>query len=271
MAPVIISVANRKGGTGKSTTAVHLAAGIARRGRRTLLIDLDTLGHAGLLLGLQAKPGSVTSHDLIAPAGGADLSPAVLGSPVQRLDVICADRNRGPGETGAKPLALRNLLFADENVNRYDAVVIDTAPAYDQSLVVALAASDAVLIPFVPHPLAVEGIRQFMRIALMIRMKLNPGLRSFGMVATQMNQQSALHRHVVESVRHEFGASRLVGAIRSDIQLARCAASHKPIYDLYPTSRGASDYELLTEAVMTGWFRTTEASYAEAAKSSVRV
>ena len=251
MGAFVISVANRKGGTGKTTTAVHLAAGLAQIGRTVLLIDFDTLGHSGHALGVAPERGAGNAHEA---SGDADaLVRAIRPTRIKGLDLVPANRSRGTDARAAEPLSLARSLSAPGIASRYDVIVIDTAPSYDGDMVMALAASDAVLVPFVPHPLALDGIRQFSKIFLMIRMRLNPGLRHFGLTACQFNPQSAVHRSITAAVSREFGADKLLGSIRSDIRLAECAGTGKTAYEFASGCRGAADYRSLVSMVAARW------------------
>ncbi len=254
----MIAVANRKGGTGKSTTAVHLAAAIAETGRRVLLVDLDTQGHAGLALGIRAGSRQPTAHS-VHEGGGAMLAASIRRTAVPGLDLAPADRNRASAPAHADPKALAKAL-ASESVNRgYDIVVVDTAPSYDADMVTALAASHAVLVPFLPHPLSLKGMQQLSRVLLTVRMNLNPDLTLFGMVACQLNRNSLVHRSVMNQVAGEFGTERLMGAIRSDIRLAECAGLGCTVFQHAPQSRGAEDYRALAQTVLKAWCQDGEA------------
>lgn len=252
MRPYVIAVANRKGGTGKTTTSLHLAAGLAERGYRVLLVDLDRQGHCAHALGLKLTRDTASAHD-VAAGGAAALLDAIRPTGRERLHIAPASTK---GETDAwanEPAALRRAIGVSGIAARQDVIVIDTAPAFDPDMVMALAASDAVLIPFIPHPLSLEGIRQFSKIFLMVRMKINPSMLNFGLVACQANQQSLLHRSIIQTVEREFGKDKLVGTIRADVKIAESAGRGGTVLDLAPSSRGAEDYRQLVETVDTGW------------------
>jgi chromosome partitioning protein len=249
----VIAVANRKGGTGKTTTAVNLAAGLARRNLATLLVDLDSQGHAGLAFGAVAAAGEANVHQIFAEGPGA-ITSAIrrLSGPSPWPDLVVADTRR-PHPSDAPPDLLAQALSVDAIRRRYDVVVVDTPPSLDALMVTALAAAHAVLIPFVPHPLAVEGVRQFTSIFFKVRLSSNRRLRHLALLPVMANAQFLIHRRMIDALTQEFGERRLVGLIRSDIRLAEAFEIGRPIFDHAPSSRGAQDYHALIERLSSLW------------------
>lgn len=249
----VIAVANRKGGTGKTTTAVNLAAGLARRNLATLLVDLDSQGHAGLAFGAVAAAGDANIHQIFTEGPGA-LASAIrrLSGPSPWPDLVVADTRR-PHPSDAPPDLLAQALSSDAIRRRYDVVVVDTPPSLDALMVTALAAAHAVLIPFVPHPLAVEGVRQFTSIFFKVRLSSNRRLRHFALLPVMANAQFLLHRRMIDALTQEFGERRVVGHIRSDIRLAEAFEIGRPIFDHAPSSRGAQDYDALIGRLSSLW------------------
>jgi len=250
--PFIIAVANRKGGTGKTTTAVNLAAGLARSGSATLLVDFDTQGHAGLGLGIPPNKHAACAHDIFTRGPGA-LTEAIRPTALALLDVVPADSLfEHPGEQ-TDPLLLATALKEKSVCSRYRVVVIDTPPSLDALLINALSAAHGVVIPFVPHPLAAEGVRQFARLFFRIRMVTNPNLRILALAPVQANLTIVLHRQIIDQMRQQFGAERLTGFIRPDIKLAEAFAVGKPIFEYAPQSRGSQDYGAFAQELRRLW------------------
>ena len=161
--PLIISVSNRKGGSGKSTTVVNLAAEWARRGARVLVIDMDTQGHAGLGLGITVPKGTPTVHHLFKDGGG-DLCSAVIGTDWPNLSCVPADDLFDGVDFSPGLDVLSSQLRSADFQRNYDFIILDTPPSLDFILMNAMAAADGVLVPLLPHTLSAEGVKQLARL-----------------------------------------------------------------------------------------------------------
>ena len=252
--PFVIAVANRKGGTGKTTTAVNLAAGLVRLGLRTLLIDFDSQGHAGLAFGAVAGRNEPTAHGVFSN-GPQALEHAIIASSGKPgwPDLALADtRAPHPGGVVAPDLLVRALDVPRIREN-YDVVVIDTPPSLDALMVTALTAANAAIVPFVPHPLSIEGVRQFSRVFFSVRLGAKPRLRHVALLPIMASPHVLVHRRMIDSLRQEFGDDRILDPIRTDIRLAEAFGANKPIFDYVPSGRGAQDYAALTASIVTRW------------------
>jgi chromosome partitioning protein len=249
----ILAVSNRKGGSGKTTTAVNLAAEWGARGRRVLLVDLDTQGHAGLGFGVVARRDEPTAHHVFSRPGFA-LDDAIRPTASPNVAVAPADPLfDGTDVADRSVAALRRQLGAPAIRARFDLVILDTPPSLDLILVNALVAADSVLIPMIPHALSAEGVRQLTRLFFRVATTVNGGLTLAGLLPVMLNPRTTHHRDTLQEVGTEFGVERLLSGIRSDIQLAEAFASRQPIRDHAPRSRGAADYRVLADELAGLW------------------
>ncbi|MBE7204658.1 MAG: ParA family protein [Parafilimonas terrae] len=252
MSARILAVANRKGGTAKTTTAVNLAAALGARGQKVLLVDLDTQGHAGLGFGIRAAPGEPTAHDLYKPAGTAELGRAIRSTAVENVDVLPADRGFSGPEGVVAPLGLANALRPLSEA--YAVTLIDTAPTADALLISALASAHHVLVPTQLHHLAVDGVGQFARSFFRVATTLNPGLRGLSILPVQVDLRITMQREALERLAARFGREHLLPGIRPDIALAEAFGREVPLRYFKPRSRAIRDFEVLCDHVMENIF-----------------
>jgi chromosome partitioning protein len=250
MTAQIIAVANRKGGVGKTTTTVNLAAELASRGRRVLVVDLDPQGHAGIGLDVIASQSEATVHQIFRE-GPIDLASAVRKSRVTDIDVLPAERDFDVHRTVNDPLRLaRGLAALGE---QYDDIVIDTSPSVDVTTVAALAAAHHVLIPTQLQHLAYDGIIRFSNVLFKVATMLNARFTDLAIVPIQIDVRTHLQRIVLAKLMKEFGHKRVLRGIRTDISLAEAFGSSTPVRYYRPQSRAATDYALLTEDILSLW------------------
>jgi chromosome partitioning protein len=245
----VIAIANRKGGTGKTTVVVNLAAGLAAKGHHVLLIELDSQGHCAVGLGVKVSAGETAAHRIFVDPT-AKLSDAIRDTAVPNLALAPADLRFDHGAGERNDTRLKTALIEENLANRFDLVVIDTAPSLDHLLMNALLASSHVLVPYVPHHLSFDGVRQLVRVLFPVMTRHNRGLKILGFLPTQSAEHVRQHRAVTGNVSAEFGASKLLPPIRSDIRLAEAMAAGQLIQHYAPKSRGAEDFARLTDEVL---------------------
>lgn len=262
MAARIIAIANRKGGVGKTTTAVNVAAELASRGRRILLIDMDPQGHAGLGVGVVRTKSEPAVHHLFRPQG-IDLGAVIRPSCIAGIDVLPAEADFQVHDAVNDPLRLIRGLASFGQA--YDEIVIDTSPTIDITTLAALAAAQHVLIPTQLQYLAYDGVLRFSSILLKVATLLNPRFCGLAVAPVQIDVRTNIQRVVLAKLLMNFGPKRIFRGIRSDIALAEAFGARAPVRNYRPHSRGAADYALLTNDILSFWCGETSAPEAQAA------
>ncbi|OQW79914.1 MAG: hypothetical protein BVN35_00590 [Proteobacteria bacterium ST_bin11] len=246
----ILVVTNRKGGSGKTATAVNLAAEFAERGSRVLLIDLDTQNHCALGLGIKLSKTDATVHGFFA--GQHNLTTAIKHSRWSNLDLIPADPLFEHGAAGNDEFRLRSALLDEALGARYDILILDTPPSLDILLLNALYAADRVLVPFLPHFLAGEGVKQLARVLFKVGShRANEGVRVLiAYVPVMLAARIGQHKKVANAISSQFGATRMLPGIRNDIRVAESFSVGQPVRYYAPKTRATEDYQHLTDAVL---------------------
>jgi chromosome partitioning protein len=247
---MITTVANQKGGVGKTDLCVNLATSLARRGKKTLVLDLDPQANATeyLSAGGEKRDSSrllVSDRLKLADAvkkTGVDNLFIVPGS--QRLSAAQVEIMNDPG----MQFKLKRKLRA----HGFDHILIDTPPSLGMLTVNALTASDSVLVPVQVHYLATRGVEQLMNTVSMIRKEINPKLSVGGYVLTMHDRRNNLTARVESEVRKAYGKSVLETVIPINVDLAEAPRSGMPIMLFNKESRGAYAYERLAEEFIGG-------------------
>ncbi|HEX4825974.1 MAG TPA: ParA family protein [Candidatus Polarisedimenticolaceae bacterium] len=240
----IVAIANQKGGVGKTTTSVNLAAALAIAERHVLLIDADPQANTTRALGLPEDPERASLYD--AFSGSASLEEIRLPlDEVKGLDLIPSDRHLIGAELElteamAREFRLKRLL--EPIRDQYQHILIDCPPSLGLLTLNALTAADAVLIPVQCEFLALEGISQLMDTLERVRQALNPALEVGGVVMTMFDERTNLSRQVVDEVRNVFGERVYDTVVPRNIRLGEAPSHGKPIFLYDIRSRGADAY-----------------------------
>ncbi len=235
----ILAIANRKGGTGKSTMAVNLAAELGSRGYRVLVADLDPQGHAGLGFGVGAVDGSHTIHAALRESQ-VDLSQAIRATAEPGVDVLAADRNFDGEVRLGDPRCLARALDRIKSI--YDVVLIDTPPAAANVMVCALLASDGVLVPTTLDYLSLDGVRQFARSYHHVMLKLQATLLGLAIAPMQVDFRNNMQRFVLANLLSGFGAGQVMRGVRIDVSVAEAFGLRKPLRRHRIHSRAIDDF-----------------------------
>lgn len=249
-----IAVVNQKGGCAKTTTAVNLAAGLARYDYRVLLIDTDPQGQACLGLGINVDEVDFSMNDVLL--GGMDLRDATIHLPDFHLDVVAANSlltasmvslTSFLGRETILRSALENLLRQED----YDYIILDCSPSMNVITTNTLVAADQVIVPFMAHYYSVEGVKELFYTIEQIQQKLNPGLSVLGLLATMYDEANGSSLEILAGIRDAFPELLFRTIVRTDHSLSEAPFKGRPVFQHAPDSKGARDYlDLVRECVL---------------------
>jgi chromosome partitioning protein len=259
----IIAITNQKGGVGKTTTAINLAASFASLGSDTLLVDCDPQSNASSGVGFLRDPDRPSSYKVLM--GELTAEQAVQSTELEHLSIIPAHKNLLGANIELVPLDYREyrLRHALQPIaDRFQFIVLDCPPALDLLTLNALVAADTVLIPMQAEYFALEGVTELLDTIDRIRVDLNRSLAVEGVVLTMFDERTNLAQSVATELRNFFGDLMCQTSIPRNIRLAEAPSHGKPAILYDPHSRGAECYLKLAEEIIA---RVTNSQLADSA------
>jgi chromosome partitioning protein len=254
----VIALVNQKGGCGKTTTAVNLAACLAVNGRSVLLVDLDPQANATVSLGIDPATLTRTIYQVLIDEPGSDGAPVdvagvITHSNVPNLDVVPSSIDLAAAEMElsariGRENSLRKKLAPVRDAYRY--ILVDTPPSLGLLTLNALVACDEVIIPIQTHYYALLGMRQLLRTLRAVREETGHEIEIAGVVPTMYDARTAIGKEILQGIREHFGDKVFSSAIHFNIKLVESSMVGVPVFVHTPTSRGAQEYMNLAKEVM---------------------
>lgn len=254
----IISLVNQKGGVGKTTSSINLAAALGKEDKKTLLIDLDPQGNASTGLGLSNGDFKHDIYDVMV--GNCKIEEAVIKTKFKNLSIIPSTINLAGIDVEFVKNMLEDHTFHQNEQLRsalkdirdlYDFIIIDCQPSLGISTMNALVASDSVIIPVQCEFFALEGITLLLNSIIMVQSNMNPDLRIEGVLLTMLDGRTNIGLDVIEEVRKYFKNKVFNTIIPRLVRLVEAPSHGKPISDYDPTSRATMAYQNLAREVIS--------------------
>ncbi len=253
--PHIIALANQKGGVGKTTTAINLAAGLAELGFRVLLVDIDPQGNASTGLGISPQNRKLTSYDLIVD--GVSPQDVVQATSVDSVWIIPANADLSSADLEIVSHEKRSFLLHDAlrqpdlDSYAFDYLLIDCPPSLSLLTINAMVAADSVLVPLQCEFFALEGLSQLMLTIRDVRRSANPALRIEGIVLTMHDMRNKLTSQVEADARATMGDVVMKTTIPRNVRVSEAPSHALPVLSYDPASKGAVAYRALAKELVT--------------------
>ena len=250
--PRIIAVVNQKGGVGKTTTTINLAAALTLKGKKVLLIDMDPQGNAATGLGVPRASRETTIYDVLVD--GVAMSEATMETSVPGLKLIPSHVDLAGAELEIGDRAGRTTILRDainEVSSHYDYVLIDCPPSLNLLTVNALSASRSVLVPLQCEFFALEGLSQLLQTIEMAKARINPDLVIDGVMLTMYDPRNRLSAQVAADVRKHLGRAVFQTIIPRNVRIAEAPSFGKPVLMYDPHCTGSKAYKALATEMLS--------------------
>jgi len=245
----VVTFVNQKGGVGKTTTAVSVAAGLGRRGQRVLLVDLDPQANATSAAGVEPGDHPGTYDALLDEVEPRD---CILHVPDEGFDILPASKALSGAEVELVPVLARERRLANALQplrDRYDWILIDCPPSLGLLTINGLTAADSVIIPVQCEYMALEGLARLMETLDLVRRNLNPNLSILGVLLTMFDPRTRLAQQVVDDVRRHFGET-FATIIPRAVRLSEAPGHGQSIFRYEPGGRAATAYDALAAELL---------------------
>lgn len=252
--PRIIAIANQKGGVGKTTTTINLAAALGRKGFSSLIVDVDPQGNASTGLGVEMQDRVRTTYDLLVD--GADLDQVVVKTSIEGIRIAPATTDLSSADIDLAANERRSFLLRDilrgtaEAIRTVDYVLIDCPPSLNLLTVNAMVAADSILIPLQSEFFALEGLSQLMLTIREIRQNANPQLRIEGVLLTMHDQRNRLAQQVESDARETLGDLVFQTVVPRNVRVSEAPSHAISVLDYDPLSKGSRAYIALADEII---------------------